>query len=179
MRWMLIPCQGGSVTRLAFFTFGILHEPWDYPRIKGFLDRIPDAFASAEGTAGFLWRETGDPPDLGPRFYRPEEHPGAPQTLSLWTELESPYAFAYHSHHAEALRHRKEWFVKPEWPTYVAWWVPDDHIPTWQEAHERLTALHDNGPSQSAFSFKTPFGPDGQATQLNRERVNQLVRTVR
>jgi hypothetical protein len=167
------------VARLAFLTFGILHEPLGHPQVQGFFDRVPDALASAHGTDGFVWRETERAPDLGPRFFRPTEHPRAPQTLSLWTELEAPYAFAYHGLHAEALRRRKEWFVKPEWPTYVAWWVEDDHTPTWPEAYERLESLHDQGPSPFAFSFKTPFGADGQATHLNRERVDQLVRTVR
>jgi hypothetical protein len=45
------------------------------------------------------------------------------------------------------LRRRKEWFRKPQWPTYVAWWVSDDHVPTWAEAVERCEHLHDHGAS--------------------------------
>ncbi|HAI99705.1 MAG TPA: DUF3291 domain-containing protein, partial [Dehalococcoidia bacterium] len=36
-------------------------------------------------------------------------------------------------------------------PAYVVWWVSDDHVPTWEEAWERLEHLNDNGPSPYAF----------------------------
>jgi hypothetical protein len=78
---------------------------------------------------------------------RPDEHPGNPQALSLWADLESPDAFACYGLHAEALRHRKGWFAKPPWPTDVAWRVADAAPPTWAEAHAWLAAwrvrLHD------------------------------------
>lgn len=164
---------------LAFMTFGMLHEPWGHPRVQGFIDRIPDTFASASTTEGFVARMSEGLPGFGLRYYGPDEAPRAPQTLSLWADLESVYAFAYHGLHAEALRLRREWFVKPEWPTYVAWWVNDDHVPTWQEAYERLESLHDHGPSPFAFTFKTPFGADGQPTMLDRRRVDQKAPTVR
>ena len=34
--------------------------------------------------------------------------------------------------------------------------------------------LHDNGPSDYAFSFKQPFGPDGEPYVIDREKVKQL-----
>lgn len=70
--------------------------------------------------------------------------------------------------HAEALSHRKEWFLKPEWPTYVAWWVPDEHPPEWREAAERHAYLHEHGPSPYAFDLKRPFGPNGEPLELDR-----------
>lgn len=70
-----------------------------------------------------------------PRFFVEDKHIFAPTTLSLWADLESVFAFAYNGVHAglnaEALKHRKEWFLTPEWPTYVAWWVEDNHEPDW------------------------------------------------
>ena len=69
------------------------------------------------------------------------------------------------------LSKRKEWFVPPEWPTYVAWWVDDDHQPDWVEAAERHEHLHDKGPTPHAFTFKTAFTPTGDAFDLDRERV--------
>ena len=73
-------------------------------------------------------------PFATPRFYVEGEHAGAPATLTVWDDLESVFAFAYYGVHGEALSKRKEWFVPPEWPTYVAWWVDDDHQPDWEEA---------------------------------------------
>jgi hypothetical protein len=166
------------MARLAFLTVGSLLEAYEHPQVQGFMDRVVNTYASAEGTAGFIWRETEAPPIPALRPHYSREHPFPTETLSLWTDLESPYAFAYNGRHAEALRHRKEWFVKPEWPTYVAWWVDDDHQPTREEGYERLESLHLHGPSPFAFNFKTPFGADGQAAQLNRERVKRLAPTV-
>ena len=81
--------------------------------------------------------------------------------------MESVSAFAYRGAHGEVFRKRREWFVKAEWPTYVAWWVDDDHVPTYAEAIERHKRLHDRGPTPHAFNFKTPFDKDGKPTQLS------------
>ena len=121
------------MARLAFYTFGILHEPREHPRTKGFIERVPLVFDSAENSEGFVDRasarnrEENDPrwgePGANPRFFEEDHHPFAPATLSVWDDLESVYAFAYNGRHAEALTKREEWFRAPEWPTYVAWWI--------------------------------------------------------
>ena len=78
------------------------------------------------------------------------------------------FAFAYRGAHAESLRHRKEWFVEPAWPTYAAWWIDDDHIPTWEEAMERVNALYHRGPTPFAFTFKQPYDADGRPMRVDR-----------
>jgi hypothetical protein len=169
------------MAKVAFFTFGILHEVQGHPQVQGFFDRIARNFATAEQSDGFRGRSTLNP-ETGqhswgerpsPRFFLGDEHEGtrAPRTLSLWEDLESVFAFAYSGVHAEALSRRKEWFLKPEWPTYVAWWVPDDHTPDWHEAKIRHEHLHDYGPSPYAFDFKHPFGPDGNPIEMDRALV--------
>ncbi len=72
------------------------------------------------------------------------------------------------------MRHRLEWFVKPEWPTYAAWWVADDHRPDWHEASDRLEQLHDRGSNPHAFDFRAPFGPDGRPATVDRAAVLEL-----
>ena len=104
---------------------------------------------------------------------------GAPATMSLWDDLESVYAFAYNGRHAEALGKREEWFRKPEWPTYVAWWVEDDHIPTREEGATHLEHLHDHGSTYYAFDFKTPFSADGQPCRMDRDRVRDRAEVVK
>jgi hypothetical protein len=39
----------------------------------------------------------------------------------------------------------------------VMWWIPAGHIPTVEEAVERLELLRANGPSPSAFGFRDTF----------------------
>ncbi|MGH2367123.1 MAG: DUF3291 domain-containing protein, partial [Chloroflexota bacterium] len=126
------------MARLAFYTFGILREAKGHPQVQGFFDLISATFEAAEGTDGYVDRRRGRPSEFGPRFYDPASDPGAPQTLSVWEDLESVFRFAYRGLHAAALRSRKDWAVEPRWPTYAAWWVADDYLPTWQEAAERL-----------------------------------------
>jgi hypothetical protein len=167
------------VARLAFYTFGILREPRGHPQVQGFSDRSPGAVESAKGTDGFIALLGDRPVDFGPRFYDPAVDGGAPQTLSLWTNLESVFAFAYRGRHAEALRGRKEWFKEPNWPTYAAWWVADDYMPTWYEAAERLEHLHNRGPTPFAFSFKQAFDAAGLPTVVNRASVDEVAPTVR
>ena len=89
------------------------------------------------------------------------------------------YAFAYNGCHAEALSKREDWFRKPEWPTYVAWWVADDYIPTREEAAAKLEHLHDHGSAPEAFDFKTPFDTDGQPWRMDRDKIRERAEVVK
>ena len=165
--------------RIAFYTFGILREPKGHEQVQGFFDRIEAAFAQAEESECFIQRERrtdlieGWGPYVSPRFFDETRHAGAPATLSLWTDLESVCGFAYRAAHGEAMKLRSDWFLKPEWPTYVAWWVDDDHIPTREEACQRHEHIHDHGPSPHAFNFKQPFDAQGQPVELNRPLLQE------
>lgn len=172
------------MARLAVYTFGILHEAWDHPRTRGFADRVPTVFGAAEVSSGFVARNArepetntftwGDP--ASPRFFVEGEHAGAPAILSLWDNLESVFAFSYYGVHGEALSKRKEWFVKPEWPTFVCWWVADDHQPTFAEAVERHEKLADKGPTPFAFTFKKAFDGDGEALTVDRDHIDRILK---
>jgi len=65
--------------------------------------------------------------------------------------------------HKNALARRLNWFLKPEWPTYVMWRVADQYVPSWREASDRLEYIHDHGPTPYAFNFDTAFDADGQS----------------
>ena len=173
--------------KLAFYTAGPLHEPRDHPRTKGFLDRVPFVFASAENSNGFVdrapQRSTGKQdarwgdPRAEPRFVV-NENDAAPATISLWEDLESVYAFAYYGRHMEAVSKGKEWFRKSEWPFYVAWWVEDDHIPAREEAVAKMEKLHDQGATPDAFDFKTPFDANGDPWRMERDKIKVRAEVV-
>jgi hypothetical protein len=171
------------VPLVAFTTFAILRAPPGEAQVQGFFDRLPDNFGAADRFEGFVARSMRDPATLGhtwgemvrPRFFDAALHDGTVSTLSLWRSLESVNAFAYSGVHGEALRHRLEWFLKPEWPSYAAWWVADDHIPDWHEASQRLEHLHDHGPSPQAFDFRSSFGPDSEPITVRRHVVREIV----
>ncbi len=172
------------MSQIAFMTFGVLVAPWGDASVSGFEARLERTFAAAEGSQGFVARSiggeptSGDPSGLGewgpsrrsslyPGSHDPDRELEA-STLSLWRDLESVHAFAYSGAHLDALRHRAEWFEPRRWPAYVAWWVPDDAIPSWDEAYTRLERLHADGPTPVAFDFHHPFDPEGQPTRVER-----------
>jgi hypothetical protein len=161
------------MSQLALYTFGILHELPEHPQISGFRDRGSGIGEAARAAHGFIRRVPGglptrDRPGPAPRFYRPREDPAAPQTLTVWRDLESAFAFSYRVRHGAALRHRAEWFRRRAWPTYVAWWIPDGHVPTCEEGIARLEHLHDHGPTPRAFSFTTAFDTADQPLPFTR-----------
>lgn len=163
------------MARLAFLTSGVLVAPWDDPAVSGFVDRIEGAFAAAEAHPGFIGRAGDWGEQATPACLTPEQTERVAQTLSLWVDLESVYAFAYSGAHAEALRGRKLWIEEADFPTFVAWWVPDDHTPTWMEAMDRQAHLYAYGPTPTAFPFKNAFGPDGAPLTLDHTRVKSLL----
>lgn len=163
---------------LAFLTVALLREPFGSPVVQGFLDRIEGVFASAEASPGFLDRPRSDG-EWGeicvPSHFEPVGTPlRLPTTLTLWQDLESVAAFSYRGAHGEALTKRREWFVPPVVPGYVAYWVAGDHRPTFEEACVRWDILHQSGPTPQAFDFKRPFCPEGQPYELDRARIKAL-----
>jgi hypothetical protein len=172
------------MARLALMTFGITREPLGSPVVQGFLDALADAYREAENSEGFIARASGR--DYGrcpfgqtfglfgefaaPRFYQRDKFGdnSIGQTLSLWTEISAAHGFAYGGLHKHALAQRLKWFLKPEWPTYVMWWVTNGHVPNWQEASLRLEYIHDHGPTPHAFNFGTAFDVNGCPNPRNR-----------
>jgi hypothetical protein len=161
--------------RIAFTTIGVLHEHRTHPKSEGFATRSPLVMQLAEASDGFMARSVLNYETLEqswgqivlPSFVPPEREANVAQTLSLWEDLESVYAFTYSAGvHSEALRLREEWFRPPDHPNYAAWWVGDNHQPDFIEATRALETLHANGPSPAAFNFKQPFDAEGRPSRL-------------
>jgi hypothetical protein len=69
------------------------------------------------------------------------------------------------------MRARHQWFQPMEGPILALWWVPAGHVPTVDEAMDRLEHLKIHGPTAHAFTFRTPFpAPAGGA----RDQVQPL-----
>ncbi|MDM9627165.1 DUF3291 domain-containing protein [Rhizobium sp. S152] len=168
--------------RLAMYNFGLHVAPFESDAVEGFRLREPANFQAAAGARGFIGRSgyAGEPgtrswgPQVFPRFIKGSGFDSAPSSLSLWADIESLMAFSYNGVHADALKHARNWNVRPSWPPLVLWWVGPHHRPDWSEAVERLEYLAGNGPSPRAFTFKQPFDADGAEVGIDRERVKTL-----
>jgi len=82
--------------------------------------------------------------------------------FTVWESVEALFEFTYRSDHVEMYRRRREWFEAPTETYIVLWWVPAGHIPTVEEADERLDYLRAHGPTPYAFTFKQRYPPPGE-----------------
>ncbi len=161
------------MAHVAFMTLAIMRDTTDSPSMQSFFDQAGPNFQTAERADGFVAFAEDGRPDWGnrtvPRFAQKQEYMGKHViSLSLWEDLESVFAYAYNGSHGESLAQRKVWFEPPAYPSYVAWWVDDDAVPTWQQASDKLDSLHEAGPQPAAFNFSHPFDADGHPTTVDR-----------
>jgi hypothetical protein len=147
-----------SSWHLAQLNVGRLLAPVESEEIAGFVAALDPINAIADRSPGFVWRlqtEGGNATDI-----RPTEDDLFLINMSVWTDLEALRAFTYDTDHVAILRRRREWFERLATAHLVLWWVPAGHVPTVDEALVRLDHLRAHGPTPSAFTFRTPFGPE-------------------
>lgn len=150
-----------TVTRpfeLAQVNFGRLRAPLDTPMLKGFVDNLDRINALADSAPGFIWRLVGEGDDA--TDLSPPDDPLLIVNMSVWVDIPHLGAFVYRSAHAAMLRRREEWF-EPMEVFQALWWTPAGHRPTVDEARAKLALLAANGPTQDAFTFRSPFPPPG------------------
>ena len=110
--------------------------------------------ALADGTPGFVWRLQTE--DGNATSIRAFDDDLMMLNMSVWESVEELTQFVYRSAHVDVMRRRREWFERIE-THMVLWWVPAGHIPSVDEALERLTHLRAHGPTPYAFTFKVRF----------------------
>lgn len=142
---------------LAQFNLGRQVAPLEAPEMAEFRSLFEPINALADDAPGFVWRLTDDEGDdaTGIRPYGDM----VIINMSVWESREALWNFAYKSRHLELLRRRTEWFRRTVEARLVLWWIPVGHIPTVEEAMERLAILAKEGAGPSAFTFREPFDP--------------------
>ena len=128
------------------------------PIMAGFVARLDEINALADGSPGFVWRlqtEAGNA-----TYLRPYDDDRILFNFSIWKTIEDLRTYVYKTAHAELLRERRNWFQQFSGSFLALWWIPAGHIPGIDEAKKRLAHLEEHGPSQFAFTFKTTFPPD-------------------
>jgi len=144
-----------SAFHLAQFNVARLRAPLTDPSIAEFVTGLEIINTLADSAPGFVWR-LAEGPDGDATTVRPLD-PDVIVTLSVWDSIESLRAFSYQSAHLDYLRRRRDWFLPHDRPaSLVLWWVPAGHLPTVEEACERLDLVA-AGPSPEAFTFRQTF----------------------
>ena len=147
---------------LAQVNIGRVRAPLDDPIMEGFRTQLDPINALADRSPGFVWRLQTE--DGNAMAIRPFDDERMAINMSVWESLEALQQFVYKSAHVGPLRDRKQWFEPMDGPILALWWIPAGHIPTVEEAKERLERLKADGPTQEAFTFRVTFPPpDGEA----------------
>jgi hypothetical protein len=142
---------------LAQINIGRALAPIEDPLMAEFVARLDEINALAERSPGFVWRlqtESGNA-----TYIRPYEDDRIMVNMSVWESVEHLKEYVYKTDHAEVMRGRSQWFEKFDGPYMALWWIEAGHIPTVEEAKERLDHLRKHGESEFAFSFKRVYAP--------------------
>src|SRR3954463_16768984 len=145
---------------LAQVNIGRLVAPLDDPAVADFTKNLGRINAQGKDMPGFVWILEGEDPELGASDIR---WPGDPEmivNMTVWTSLAALRDFVFSGEHRTLLARRKEFFQKLPGAPATMWWIPAGHIPTVQEAHDRLAHFRAHGPTARAFSFQRPFAPE-------------------
>ena len=161
--------------QLAQLNIGAFRYPIEDPRMDGFTKRLGAINALAERSEGFIWRLVDDNPmfDAATDLRLPGEgNSDMAVNLSVWRDVESLYGFVYNTVHARVMKDRLDYFEPATEDYLVLWWVEDGHIPSLEEAAEKLALIREKGPTPDAFSFREPFGAAGTPMRLPADFVH-------
>lgn len=148
---------------IAQVNIGRIRAELDDPVMAGFVNRLDEINALAESSPGFVWRLAGT--ENNATYLRPFEDPWMILNMSVWESVDHLRQFVFQTSHRELLRQRHDWFEKLTSVYAALWWVPAGHIPSVDEAKQRLAHLEKNGPTEFAFTFQKMFEPDEQFQQ--------------
>lgn len=145
---------------LAQVNVARMNTPLDDPAMAGFVARLEEINGLADAAPGFVWRL--QTPEGDATYLRPYDDDRILFNLSVWESVETLKAYVYRTGHAELLRDRRKWFGSMSDMHLAMWWVPAGHIPTIDEAKERLEHIRLHGPSAHAFTFREMYAPEGE-----------------
>ena len=137
------------MTHLAQLNIGRLKYDVDDPRMAEFIDNLDRVNAIAERSEGFVWRLTGEGNNATDII-----HDGVNVNMSVWENAEALENFVWNTVHVKFYRRKPEWFDHIEDRYLVMWPVEAGHIPTLDEAFERLDHLKTHGSSDYAFGWE-------------------------
>lgn len=137
---------------LAQLNIATALDDMDSEQLSAFVARIEAVNEVAERADGFVWRlkdeDGGDATNI-----RIGDNPRLLVNMSVWESAEHLQDFVWNTIHKRLVNKKEGWFETPKSAHFVMWWVEPGHIPTVEEAFERLEDLRANGTSERAFGW--------------------------
>ena len=151
---------------LAQVNVGRLREPLDSPLLADFVAALDPVNATADAAAGFVWRlQTEDGNATSIRAFRWDRagSAGVLVNMSVWESVEALAGFVYSGPHRQVLRRRRRWFERMAEAYTALWWIPRGHLPSTEEAEDRVLHLREFGPAPYPFTLREHFPPPDAA----------------
>lgn len=146
---------------LAQVNIATLKAPIDSPQLKDFVDNLDRINTLAENSDGFVWRLKGEGNDATSLRPFGEE---VIVNLTVWRDVDALRHYVYKSPHTEIMKRRREWFTRMVEAYTCLWWVPAGHVPTVEEAAQRLALIREKGPTPESFHFGEAFSAPDSGT---------------
>ncbi len=138
--------------QLAEVNIARMLAPLTDPLMAEFVAQLDAINALADTSPGFLWRL--QTPEGNATALRPFEDDLILVNLSLWASFSDLSTFVYKSRHRQVMQQRRQW-----------------HVPSVEEAKQRLAHLRANGETPYAFSLKKPFPAPEAISELPAQVV--------
>jgi hypothetical protein len=143
---------------LAQFNVASLVTPLNEVENTDFVASLDDVNGQAEQALGFVWRAKDDTGNS--TAINPYDDPLVVINYSVWESRQQLRDYTFSGDHLTMMRRRLDWFQRhAEAHHHVLWWIPAGHIPTVNEAVERLEHLRTHGTSPHAFGFRDDVPP--------------------
>ena len=124
----------------------------DDPRMVDFYSNLARVNELAERMPGFVWRLKDDTGVAAMALHWPGD-PTMNVNMSVWESPEALGKFVFQTVHRGIYARKHEFFETPKENTVALWWIAAGHIPTLEEAKERLDHLNAHGASDFAFGW--------------------------
>jgi hypothetical protein len=147
------PMKQPAGTHLAQLNVATALDDLDSERLADFVGALDKINATAERSPGFVWRlkdEGGSSIDI-----KTSENSRFIVNLSVWETPSHLEHFVWNTAHKHVYRKKANWFERPKNAYFVMWWVPEGHMPSAEEALDRLADLNADGPGERAFGWES------------------------
>jgi Domain of unknown function (DUF3291) len=154
--------HGGVDYVLAQVNIARLRAPLDSPLLADFVADLDPVNATADAAPGFIWRlqtEDGNATSVRAFEWDAAGSAGVLVNMSVWESVEALAGFVYSGAHRQVLQRRRRWFERMAEAYTALWWIPRGHVPTAQEAEDRVLHLRESGSTPYAFTLKEHFPP--------------------